>query len=77
MEQQHFTCSVVSYDSPEQMTGTAYPDAVLWKTVVVTNGITMPVTNVAHLICSRTNCTVTFALANGRTSRLSAAGSFR
>ena len=77
MDQQHFTCSVVTYDRPEQMTGTAEVDAVVWKTVTITNGVMYPVTNVAHLICVRTNCTVTFTLANGRTTRLSASGSLR
>ena len=77
MEQHGFTCSVATYSGPEQMTNTAEADAVLWKTVEITNGITYHVTNVSHLKCVKTNCTVVFALANGRTARLSASGSIR
>jgi len=77
MEQHEFTCSVVTYDGPEQMTNTAQADAVLWNTVEITNGVTYRVTNVAHLKCVKTNCTVIFALANGRTSRLFASGLIR
>ena len=77
MEQHEFACTVVTYDGPEQMTNTAQADAVLWNTIEVRNGVTYRVTNVAHLKCVKTNFTVTFALVNGRTSRLSASGSGR
>jgi hypothetical protein len=43
---------------------------MLWNTIEISNGVTYRVTNVAHLKCVKTNCTVTFALANGKTARL-------
>jgi hypothetical protein len=77
MERHEFTCSVVSYNGPEEMTNTAQADAILWNSMEVTNGVTYRVTNVSHLKCVKTNCTVIFALANGRTARLSASGSIQ
>src|SRR5579859_187598 len=67
MEQHGFVCAVATYAGPEQMTNTAQADAGLWNAVEITNGVTYRVTNVAHLKCVKTNCTVGFALANGRT----------
>jgi hypothetical protein len=75
MEQHGFTCSVVTYDGPEQMTNTAQADAVLWNSIDTRNGLTYRVTSVAHLNCVKTNFTVTFAMVNGRTSRLSMSAS--
>jgi hypothetical protein len=64
MEQQHFTCSVVSYDNAEQMSNNI--DAHLWRTIVVRDDQRFAVTNVTHLDCKKPQCHITFALVNGQ-----------
>lgn len=75
MEQEQFSCSVVSYTNPPQARNKAEWD--LWNTPVVRGSQRFAVTNVSVLKCTRRKCVVTFTVVNGETSGLAVRGTFR
>jgi hypothetical protein len=65
MEQHQFTCSVISYDKPEQMGGDR--EASIFGSLVVKDGVQQVVTNLSYLVCTQSNVEVRICLANGVT----------